>query len=159
MKNFKTLLLFLLAPYSALGAIEPGNYLFLHSKLVGCGEKTFLVGYAEVPEDGKVTLLDEYEISVIGQSADEIASQLARMIGSKTGHTPETLSIQVLPASEVKDIATELQKLAFPIPECRGPREPNSPPPDLEYVQSLANASHEMSGRLWPQAAPRQVVD
>lgn len=139
--RFCTPLLFALAPHAALGEIEPGSYLFLHSKIVGCGDKTFLVSYAEVPDDGNVTFLDKYEISVIGQSTEEIALQLARKIGADTGDAPKTISIRELPKGEARDIVKKLEGIALPFPECRGPRKPTSPRPDLEQIRGLANAS------------------
>ncbi|MEJ2330658.1 MAG: hypothetical protein P8Z33_12545, partial [Gammaproteobacteria bacterium] len=149
--RFSILLLLALSPHAALGAIESGSYLFLHSKIVGCGEKTFLVGYAEVPEDGNVMFLDEYEINVVGQSAETVALQLARMIGADIGSAPKTISIRVLPNSEGKDVAKELEGVVLPFPECRGLRRPTSPGPDLEQIRGLANASHDLTDRCWPE--------
>ena len=160
--RFSILLLLALSPHAALSAIESGSYLFLHSKIVGCGEKTFLVGYAEVPEDGNVMFLDKYEINVVGQSAETVTLQLARMIGADTGSVPKTISIRVLPSSEGKDVAKELEGVVLPFPECRGLRRPTSPGPDLEQIRGLANASHDLTGRYWPFADhhnfPKKVV-
>lgn len=141
MRHVKIFILITLAPHAAQGAIEPGSYLFLHSQLVDCGDKTFVVDYAQVPENGEVTFLDEYVIRVFGLSEDEIAFLLARKVGAKTGHTPKTLSVQVVPAADLEDIATELMKVAFPLPTCPRRKQPLSPPPDLDYIRSLANAS------------------
>ena len=136
-----TLLLLAMAPFASFGAIESGSYLFLHSKIVGCGDKTFLVDYTQVPDDGNVTLLDIYRINAIGKSADDIASELARMIGADAGSVPKTISILVMPESEAKDVAKELEGLPLPLPECRSPRQPPSPRPDLEKIRGLASAS------------------
>jgi len=156
MRYVKMFILIALAPYAAQGAIEPGSYIFLHSQLVGCGDKTFVVDYAQVPENGEVKFLEKYVIGVLGLSEDEVAFLLAKKIGSKTGYTPRTLSIQVMPAAELKDIATELKKLAFPLPTPTCPRstEPSSPPPNLDYVRSIVNAStiRCCTVRFWPLA-------
>ena len=147
MRHVKIFTLIALAPYAAQGAVEPGSYLFLHSQLVGCGDKTFVVDYAQVPENGEVTFLDEYVIRVLGLSEDEIAFLLARKIGTKTGHTPKTLSVQVVPATDLEGIATELMKVAVPLPTCPRRKQPLSPPPDLGYVRSLADASQNTTLR------------
>lgn len=133
-------------PFTTLGAAEPGNYLFLHSKIVGCGEKTYFVDYAEVTEDGKATFLDKYEINVIGQSVAEIERQLVNAIGADTGHFPKTISILELPGSEVADMTEDLERLRLPRVKCRGLQQPASPRRDIKPTHGLANAVQESSG-------------
>ena len=140
MRHVKIFILSALTPFAAHGAIEPGDYLFLYGQLVSCGDKAYVVDYAQVPENGQVIFFEGIEIRVLGLSEDEIASRRAKKIGAKTGHTPETLSVRVVPAADSERIATELMKLAFPRPWCARSTEPSSPPPDLGYIRSLANA-------------------
>ena len=74
----------------------------------------------------------------------------SRAAGADTGSVPKTISIRVLPSSEGKDVAKELEGVVLPFPECRGLRRPTSPGPDLEQIRGLANASHDFTGRYWP---------
>lgn len=145
MRHVKIFTIFALTPFAAYGAIEPGTYLFLYGQLVGCGDRTYVLDYAQVPENGQVEFFEEIEMRVLGLSEVEIGSRLAKKIGAKTGHTPKTLSVRVVPATDSKRIATELMKLVSSRPACRRSTDPYSPPPDLSYIRSLANAPSNKS--------------
>lgn len=136
MRHLALLAILALVPALAHAEIKPGGYLFLYAQIIGCGDTTFVVDYAEVPDDGEVAFLEGFEIRVTGRSEDEIASTLASMIGKETGHAPKTLSVRVVPSSDVQEIAAELSKLAYGVPRCAGPSDPQ--PLDPQHIQTLA---------------------
>ena len=138
MKRTTISLLFALASQHALGAIEPGDYIFLYGQLVDCGDRVYVVDYAEVPANGEVEFFEGFEVAVGDLSEDEIVSHLVRAITEQTGHTPKTLSARVVSADDEKLIATEMMKLALGPPTCPRRKEPTAPAPDIEYIQTLA---------------------
>lgn len=91
MKRTTITMLLTLASQHALGAIEPGDYIFLYGRLVDCGDRVYVVDYAEVPANGEVEFFEGFEIAVGDLSEDEIVSHLVKAITEQTGHTEDTV--------------------------------------------------------------------
>jgi hypothetical protein len=138
MRRVKALVLLGITSFPLHSAEEPGTYLFLYSQLFGCGETTYVVDYAEVPESGMITLLGWIEISILGLPEEEIEKVLAEQVGELIGHTPKTLSVELIPATDSKRIAEKLVELLSAAPGCARSLEP-PPPPDLKFIRSLAH--------------------
>jgi hypothetical protein len=139
MRRVKALILLGIISFPVHGAVESGSYVFLYAQLLGCGDKRYVVDYAEVPENGIITVLDGIEISVLGSPKVEIEKDLAEQVGEKTGRTPKTLSVELVPATDSKRIANELMKLSSFVPICARSVEPGPPPPNLDFIRTLAN--------------------
>ena len=113
--------------YASAG--QAHDYVFLYGKLIGCGDRIYVIDYAEVSADGEITLLDGNTINVTGMSVEDVAATVADQIGERTGRTPQSITVEIVPAADEKRIARELMKLTS-TPQCRAPNEETQNYPD-----------------------------
>src|SRR5262245_6233301 len=89
--------LLLLGTAAATGAaIAPGDHLFVHARVLDCGDATYIVDYAKVDEDGQAVFANGLRLGGAGRSAECIATSIAASIGRATGRTPKTLRVEVV---------------------------------------------------------------
>jgi len=129
-----------IAASPAFGAAKVGDYIFVYAQILGCGNTTYIVDYAEMPGSGKIKVLDNIEVSILGLSEEGIRLQIAEGVGSRTGRTPKTISVEIVPSWDSERIAGELMKLSFPPLKCVRREKPPLLPLDAGYIQSLAQA-------------------
>ena len=129
-----------IASSPAFATVQAGDFVFVYAQILGCGNRTFVVDYAEMPDHGEIAVFDNIKISIVGLSEEEIVTQIVEGVRLTTGRTPKTISVEIVPGAESKRIAEELMKLSFPRLKCVHREERPLPPPDAGYIRSLAHA-------------------
>ena len=111
MNEVPAALLVMLASAADSSAIEAGDHLFVRAQLVDCGGTSRVVDHAQITDDGDAVFAGGIELDVAGLNADQIAILLADRIGEATGHTPKTLVVEVVSASDTERVVGNLRAL------------------------------------------------
>ena len=148
-----TIGLFLIAAsaQATIPAIQVGDYLFLHARILDCGPQSHVVDFAEVLEEGEARFLNGAELSVMDKTRRQIADFVAKEIGKKTGRAPESLFVVVIEKADTGLIGMYLRQiisLRLASGKCPNqwspvPRAPDYEPPVDGYNIKLAMASIE----------------
>jgi len=140
MNRIPVILLVLLTSAANAGTVEVDDHLFVLARIVDCGDVQHIIDHTQVAQSGEAVFANGFRVQAVGLSTEEIAISLAKEIGAKTGHTPTSLVVEVLPAADAGNVERKLWTLLHE-PTCgsKSGVPSDAPPPIQNYNRRIAS--------------------
>ena len=91
--------------------IVVGDHLFVSARIVDCSLDPVLVDYAQVGEDGSISLLSGIALPAAGRSMEAVKGDLLDALEQRQGHRPRTLSLYRVDDADQKKVAMLLLRM------------------------------------------------